>query len=146
MFSKGGDRLMSRAPIISNTINHDFSSTKVDLPRSNEAYAEIFSYTGYGDFHALEIAFNSDEILFKLEIDNNIFIEVDIEELDSLFGVNDRNNYTPLNFSNSKKSLFFGLGYPIQFKEGFKVYCKANSNSNTRDMKGYSIFFTKDNL
>lgn len=138
---------MSRAPIVSNTITHAFSSTKVDLPRANESYEEIFSYSGFGDLHSVRVAFNSDEVFLKIEIDNNTFIEVDLEDFDSLFGTSGDGDFSSiLSFSNSKKVASYALGYPVQFKEGFKVFAKANSNSSTRDMKGYSIFYTRDNL
>ncbi len=139
---------MSRAPIISNTIRHDFLATNVELPKNSSTFITLYEYVGYGDFHGASFKFNSDEVQFKFEIDGFEVSNVDIEELNDFLGNLGKHELSPstsIYYNSSEKTVEIAFNFPIQYKESIKVSAHATGN-NDKDAKGYSVFLTKDNL
>lgn len=125
--------------------NVDISTTKVDLPRANQAYAEIYKYDGIGRLVAMIIKFNSDNVMVKLSIDEKQVFELDCGFLEDLSPSSGDSFEIPgINWSRTKNMLIFKPIYPISYASQVKVECRANSNSSSRDMQQYHIHIAKD--
>lgn len=138
---------MSRAPIISNTIRHDFLSNTVTLPKNSTNFITLYEYTGYGDFHGASFKFNTDEVVFKFEIDGFIISLTDIAELNDFLGNLGKHEISPstsIYYNSSEKTVEIAFNFPIQYKQYIKISARANG-SKDKEAKGYSVFLTKDN-
>ena len=127
----------------------DISFTKIDLPRSTEAYATIYNYNGSGKFHSFSMDFNSDNVMVKLTIDGNQIFEIDckyIEDMSPSVGETGgiRAFFGWLGWESSKNVINFYPRYSIKFLSNIKIEAKANSNTTTRDMDGYLIDIVKE--
>lgn len=130
-----------------NQIQIDHSSTKVDLPRSSESYASIYTYSGSGQLSSFTMDFNSDNVLIKLTVDSNVIFEIDCDFLDDISNSDDdasSNGLGWLGFDASENRILFRPTYPIKFTTEVKIEAKANSSSSGRDMTGYLVDIIKE--
>lgn len=129
---------------ISRQIIHEFSSTKVDLPKSNQAFHEIYSFSGRGDFLNAVFKFNSDDIVFQFEIDGLMVSEVDLSGLNSLLGNKDNkiSVISPMVWDEEEDLLCIDFGTQVEFTKSIKFYARANSTSNKRDLNSYQVWHT----
>ena len=123
-----------------NIVNY----TKVDLPRSNAAYYEIYSFSGRGDFLSAQFKFNSEQVVIKIEIDGRIVTEVNMKHIKDLMGYRDKNlrSDAAINYNEGKKLAEINFGMPVEFRNSLKFFARANSTSNGRDLLGYQITHT----
>lgn len=135
------------APIISNTIRHDFSPVETELPKNSTNFITLYEYEGYGDFHGASFKFDADGFRFKFEIDGFVVSDTDVEDLNDFLGKLGKHEVSPssaIYYNNSEKVLEIAFNFPIQFKTSIKMSAHSNDNKD-RDSKGYSVFLTKDN-
>ena len=128
---------------IGSNLRHFFSNTKVDLPKSTEPFFEVFSFEGKATLISAFIAFNRDDIQFKVAMDDVELTDIDLSDFTSIFnfsGEDDTIMKHPFSMDKSKNVLKIDFGAPVEFYTNFKLYARANSNSSSRDLKGYSIF------
>jgi hypothetical protein len=136
------------APIISNTIRHDFSIVEVELPKNSTTFIKLYEYIGYGDFHGAAFKFSDDDVQFKMVVDGYEVTNLNISDLNKFLGnlgKHELNPSTAVYYNNSEKTLEVAFNFPIQFKSNLSFYAYASSHKD-RDSEGYSVFLTKDNI
>jgi allophanate hydrolase subunit 1 len=122
----------------------------IDLPNQNNPFLEVYEYVpGEGNIvilYSLAVSFNNHQVVTRLEginaEDGNYEVfEANGIQLDAHFG--DRragdDGGTTLDgifeLDKQKDTIIFTPRFPIVFREGFKVFARASTNSNTRDFQ-----------
>jgi len=113
--------------------------TKVNLPTSSSSYYEILSIDNKGDFMYSSFKFNNDGILFKIEIDGEAILEVNLRDMRTMFEHSNKFSRSPFTYNKENKTFEVSFDAPLAFRESIRFYAKADSGSNKRDLMGYFI-------
>lgn len=114
----------------------------LDLPREREAYYEIYSSETRGDINYIGLRFNSEKVLVRLTIDDVEIFEIDVEDLEDIFGYESDDiikSGSPIAFNRDRNMFELDLRQSVQYLRNFKIEAKANSNSSGRDLESYLI-------
>ncbi len=126
---------------IGANLKHFFSKNKINLPVVTDDYIEIFNFEGKGIYVTSLFKFNNDDVILKVELDNSIILEQDINAFLDYFNLTDGRNITyPLKVHKGGNICKLGFSNPVEFYSSVKIFAKSNSSSQRRDLQAYSIF------
>ena len=129
---------------ISRPLTHFFSDQEIDLPRNSEAYLEVFSFVGRGDFIAASLKFNTEKILFKMEIDDLVVSELDLNNFRDFIDIdaNHEFNYSPILFYKNKDILHINFKVPIEFFKSIRFFARSSENKADKNLEGIQVYHT----
>lgn len=129
---------------LGNKTRYFFNDNKFDLPSSSQAFQELFSFEGRGQFIEANFKFENEKFLFEMEIDGEKILEnLDIKKLNEFFGFSNKDDIfnwrTSVVFEDNKRILSIKFPLPIQFNESVKFFAKTNDGSKQKESRGYSV-------
>lgn len=134
---------------IGNKLDFIFQSNITDLPLPNSSYLLLKEYLGNGQFIEAHFKFNTDKIFFKLEIDEEVIIDLDVKSYNSFNNFKNKDNAFvnkfSLMFDDYDKILTIKLPLPIQYRNSIKFYAKSNDGNIVKKSEGYCIILNKEN-
>lgn len=131
--------------IVQNTFRVDWSKTKVDLNKHSNGYTSIYSYSGSGKLYSFKFQFNSKDVEIRLTIDEIAIFEIPCDLLEELFHNDDMmSSLSFLKWDKAKDTITFEPKDPMSFGTSILVEARADSNSNSKDMKRYMVNIDKE--
>lgn len=124
--------VLENRPVVVNAsdilyTNENFNKS---LNKNNENFSVVYEYNSPIKFKEIELMFNSDKVIIKVEVNGNLFFEKDLE------------NDSDLSSFNQGKS--FNLQLPFYAScSNLRVLAKANSQASSRKALGIKSVFLK---
>ena len=125
----------------------DLSTSKVTLPRSTESFTSVYNYSGSGALSGFTVQFNSDNVIARLDVDSRTIFELDCAVLEDLIAHGSDSNggkFSWVDWNKNKNTIRFYPRHDLSFASEVKIMCKANSNSNKREMCAYLVDIVKE--
>ena len=131
---------------IGNGIFYSQSFNDNELPRANQAYETIFTDSSRGQFIEASFKFDSEKVLLQFYKDDVLVLDLDVEELESFYDVNNNEFYNmpSVVFYKDKKILFIKFPLPVQYLQKIEVRAKSNDGNKTKKLKGYIAILNKE--
>ena len=120
--------------------------TKVDLPRSSEAYIQVAAIEEFSIFLSAAIKFNNKSVMVKCEVDDEIVFELDLEDLKDMLsqGEDSSMNGMPFTFDDQSDTFTFKPSAGLMCRSSIKFFAKAATTSSSRDFNAAVVEYTKE--
>lgn len=130
---------------IGNNIFYTSDFSDNTLPVAAQAYESIYSIVGRGQFIEASFKFDSEKISFRVAINGENNIDIDVKELKDFYDDDNRAHIAPsISYDASEKLLMIKFPMPIQYNDGIEFLAKTNDGNKTKKLKGYTIIVNKE--
>lgn len=132
-------------PSINANLKVEANNNSINLNKLNESFNQVYYFEGFGNFLNAAFKLSSNNVVFKMQVDQKIICEVDLSILSEITSFGNELTPLPLIYDINQKILYVKFEQAIHYNRFIEFSFKKNSQTNKQEQfEGYLVTITKE--